>query len=225
MVLNHGLINQYIDIITPARDKSPMNMSLLCSSFNIHEGIIQEATSMWYSWGRPEGDAACRRCVCVFIYTSHQKHAHTHMHAHMQHLRQRACGSACFTLMTSPSWLGSRSIFHRLSSVAVERPPPIPAPSSLNVYNTGSLNDRWHRFLGLIQRQHHVTVQNPATLLLPPPTLNPPSSKKKKPFQLSDCLMRGVQGYLSPTVWAEYWAGLLRGWYDMWQPIIWGYLC
>lgn len=49
MALNHRLINQYIDIITPAQDKSPMNMSLLCSSFNIHEGIIQRVTSLWYS--------------------------------------------------------------------------------------------------------------------------------------------------------------------------------
>lgn len=49
MALNHCLINQYIDIITPAQDESPVNMSLLCSSFNIHKGIIQEATSQWYS--------------------------------------------------------------------------------------------------------------------------------------------------------------------------------
>lgn len=42
MALNHRLINQYIGIIAPAQDKSPMNMSLLCSSFNIHEGIVRE---------------------------------------------------------------------------------------------------------------------------------------------------------------------------------------
>lgn len=42
MALNHRLINQYIGIIAPAQDKSPMNMSLLCCSFNIHEGIVWE---------------------------------------------------------------------------------------------------------------------------------------------------------------------------------------
>lgn len=42
MALNHRLINQYIGNIAPAQDKSPMNMSLLCSSFNIHEGIVRE---------------------------------------------------------------------------------------------------------------------------------------------------------------------------------------
>lgn len=42
MALNHRLINQYIGIIAPAQDKSPMNMSLLCSSFNIHEEIVRE---------------------------------------------------------------------------------------------------------------------------------------------------------------------------------------
>lgn len=138
MTLNHCLINQYIDIITPTQDKSPMNMSLLCSSFNIHEGISQGATSLWYSWGRPEGDAACRSCVCVCVHFTYRwKNTHTNKctGGNTQAAHDTACGNACSTLMTSLSWIGSWGIFHRLSSVAVERPLPIPSPFSL-MYTT-----------------------------------------------------------------------------------------
>lgn len=61
-------------------------------------------------------------CVCV---------THTYTRA----LRETACGNARFTLMTSSSKMGSRGIFHRLSSVAVERPLPIPSPPAL-MYTT-----------------------------------------------------------------------------------------
>lgn len=55
--------------------------------------------------------------------------------SYTQTLKETACGNACFTLMTSSSKMGSWGIFHRLSSVAVGRPPPIPSPSAL-MYTT-----------------------------------------------------------------------------------------
>lgn len=59
--------------------------------------------------------------------------------------------------MTSLSWIGSWDIFHRLSSVAVERRAPIPSPSTLIYTRQAPLNDLWHHFLGPIHRQHYVT--------------------------------------------------------------------
>ena len=77
--------------------------STLCSSFNIHERIIQEVTSPWYSWGRPEGDAACT-VGSVFLLpptTCTGGVTRTHTHA----AQETECGNACSSLMTSPSWL------------------------------------------------------------------------------------------------------------------------
>lgn len=58
----------------------------------------------------------------------------TYTHA----LRETTCGNARFTVMTSLSKMGSWGIFHRLSSVAVERPLPIPSPPAL-MYTTPAL--------------------------------------------------------------------------------------
>lgn len=212
MVLNHCLINQYIDTITPAQDKSPVNVSLLCSSFNKHERIIQELPSLRYSWGQAEGDAACRRCVCLSVHFNPTRHTYapeeTRAPLCLAHAAQQTgCGNACFILMTSPSWQGSWDIFHRLSSVAVARPPPILLPSLLNVYNSRSMNDLWHRFTGPIQRQHYAMVQNPSLT---------PSTQTH--LELPDHLMQGVYGYLLSSVWEECWVGLTRVWCDMWQP-------
>lgn len=195
MVLNHGQINQYIDIITPAQDKSPMNMSLLCSSFNIHEIIIQEATSLWYSWGRPEGDAACRSCVCVCVLRPHKTHKP----------RQTACRDACSTLMTSPSWRGGWGIFHRLSSVAVERPPPILSPPSL-MYTTRA---PWMICdIASLSRSKDNIVWPFRTSPTPPssPSVSPTNSLSASPHA-PRCLM-GVYGCLSRAVCEEYWFGL-----------------
>lgn len=57
----------------------------------------------------------------------------SYTHTHMQ-----LYGNTCFTLMTSSSMMGSWGIFHRLSSVAVKRPPPIPSPSAV-MYTTPGL--------------------------------------------------------------------------------------
>lgn len=115
-------------------------------------------------------------------------------------------GNACYTLMTSPSWLASWAIFHRLSSVAVERPPPIPSPSSL-MYTTLT---QWMisdiASLGW-------SKDNIMWPLITPLTTPPPSKFPHKPpfsFRIAWC---SVYGYLSHTVWAENWAGLTRAWY------------
>lgn len=59
-------------------------------------------------------------------------------HTYTRALQETACGNARFALMTSSSKMGSRGIFHRLSSVAVERPLPIPSPPAL-MYTTPAL--------------------------------------------------------------------------------------
>lgn len=102
-------------------------MILLCSSFNIHERIIQDVASLCST--AEDGPKGIQHVGCVLISSPPETHTHTNA------VKETVRGNACYTLMTSPSWLASWAIFHRLSSVAVERPPPIPSPSSL-MYTT-----------------------------------------------------------------------------------------